>query len=239
MDKMNELVFADDGSDNWLYKKYYYNGANSRYWSFQIALNLLIQRVLEPVIIETGCQRQEDDLGAGMSTSLFGEFCQRYNGRLFTVDLVQANLDICKTCTKEYVDVIKYICSDSVTWLRDTGGIEADLLYLDSWDHPYGEILNCYGGQNDLQKAIDTVNTMNQSEILAAHADLLNPCQEHCLNEFLAAESSGKVTPRTMVLIDDNQLPGGGKSRLAKAHLAATGWICLFDLQQSLWVKEI
>jgi hypothetical protein len=39
-------------------------------------------------------------------------------------------------------------------------------------------------------------------------------------------------------MIDDNQLPGGGKSRLAKEHLAGLGWSCLLDFQQSVWRKS-
>ncbi len=239
MDKMRELVFTDDSSDNWLYKRYYYDGANFRYWSFQTALNLLVQRTSSPTIIETGCQRQKEDLGAGMSTSLFGEYCKRYGGRLFTVDLISHNLEECKSHTIEYKDYIEYILSDSIQWLSNNRSIVADLLYLDSWDHPHGELLNCYGGQTDTEAALKILDGMTQEEVLEKHGDLLAPCQNHCLNEFIAAEQSGKLNNQTVVLIDDNQLSGGGKSRLVKDYLVAKEWICLFDLQQSLWIKEL
>jgi hypothetical protein len=239
MNKMNELVLADDSSRNWLLDKYYYAGSNSRYWTFQIALNILAQKTEQALIVETGCQRQKDDLGAGMSTSIFGEYAVRYNGQLITVDLIAGNLNVCKDCTKEWSSNIQYILSDSVEWLANHNTGPVDLLYLDSYDHPYGELLNLYGGQQDIHVAIKTVSTMTQQEILEKHSDLITPCQEHCLQELKAAEDSGKVVDTTVVLIDDNQLPGGGKSRLAKSYLASRGWTCLFDLQQTLWVKRI
>jgi len=216
MNNIKELVFCDDSSDNWLFKKYYYAGSNSRYWTFQVALNLLNQRVEHPTIVETGCQRQADDLGAGMSSSIFGEYCSKYNGRLYTVDLFPQHLEICKQCTLPFSDTIEYVLSDSISWLREVKDIKADLLYLDSLDYPISP-----DGRS-------SVNPIKEQE-----------AQEHCLNEFLAAESSGKINSKTIVLIDDNQLPGGGKPRLLKEYLLQSGWICLLDLQQSLWVKEL
>lgn len=238
-DKFKELVYTDGSSENWLFKRYYYSGSNSRYWTFQLALNLLRQKHPNPVIIETGCQRLKEDLGAGMSTSIFGEYCKRYNGKLYTVDLIESNLNICKQCTTDYSNKIEYVLSDSVAWLKDSQGITADLLYLDSWDHPYGEMLNVYGGQKDLQRAINILNAMSLEQVINKHWDLLKGCQEHCLNEFKAARDSGKVKASTIILIDDNQLPGGGKSRLLKDYLRKQEYICLLDLQQSLWVKEL
>ena len=208
-----DLIFADDSSTNWLHQKYYRSGTNSRYWTWQLALNLLVQTRVNPVIVETGCQRQEDDLGAGMSTSIFGEYCARYGGAVYTVDLFRNHLDICRACTKEWEDAISYVESDSISWLQKVKGIEADLLYLDSLDYPIGD----QAGDKDKQLA----------------------AQVHCLNEFKAAESSGVLNDSTILLIDDNQLPGGGKPRLLKNHLINTSdWVCLLDLQQSLWMKR-
>ena len=211
-----ELVFTDDSTDNWFFKDFYFSGSNHRYWTFQVALNLLAQRTQHSVIIETGCQRQADDLGAGMSTSIFGAYCLRYGGKLYAVDIVPRHLEICKECTRPYASQIEYVLSDSVEWLRKSKGIVADLLYLDSLDYPISA---------DGTQSIDPVGE--------------KAAQEHCLNEFLAAQKSGKITSKTIVLVDDNQLPGGGKPRLLKEHLGAAGWICLIDFQQSLWVREL
>lgn len=238
MDARKTLIFSDDSTNNWLFKKYYYSGSNSRYWTFQAALNLLNQRSKNPIIVETGCQRMKDDLGAGMSTSIFGEYCHRHGGQLYTVDLIEDHLEVCQNCTTEYKGYIQYVLSDSIKWLKEASVGSVDLLYLDSYDHPYGDLLNIYGGRSDINQAIETINNMGQDEILRLHGDLITPCQQHCLKEFKAAEESGKVTDKTIVLIDDNQLPGGGKSRLVKDYLWKSGWTCVLDLQQSLWIKE-
>ncbi len=215
MDKIiRELTFTDRLSDNWLFKRYYYSGGNSRYFTFQLALNLLAQKVKNPLIIETGCQRQKEDVGAGMSTSIFGEFVTRYGGKVIAVDLIPKHLEVCKQCTLEYSSNIEYVLSDSVAWLKNIRDIEADLLYLDSLDYPLSP---------------DGLRSINPAEEKAS--------QEHCLNEFLAAVESGVVGTNTIILIDDNQLPGGGKPRLLKNYLCEAGWICLIDFQQSLWIR--
>jgi len=228
-----ELIYTDDSSDNWFHKKYYFCGGNFRYYTFQLALNLLSQRTKDPVIVETGCQRQKDDVGAGMSTSIFGEYCKRYGGHLYTVDLIKRHLDICKECTTEFQDHITYVCSDSLAWLGTPSVSKIDLLYLDSYDYPDGEVFAHYGMD------YSALNQTSQEEVLRRHGDLINPCQVHCQQEFRIAERMGKIHEKTIVLIDDNHLPGGGKSRLAKEFLSGRGWICLLDSMQSLWVKGL
>ena len=209
---MKTSVYTSDDADNWLFNRYYYGGANFRYWTFQLALNILRQTRTSPVIVESGCQRLPEDLGAGMSTSVFGEFVSRYGGRLHTVDLSAENLAICKESTAAWKDSIEYNCSDSIAWLL-AGAVQADLLYLDSLDYPVGE---------------------QAGDLAAQHA-----AQEHCLNEFKAAESSGVVSSETLIMADDSQLPAGGKPRLLKNYLHESGWICLLDLQQTLWVSGV
>jgi hypothetical protein len=214
--RVNEFVFSNNETIAWMYSKYYYCGSNSRYWTFQIALNLLAQKKDSPVIIETGCQRLPDDLGAGMSSSIFGEYCSRYGGILYSIDLITQHLEVCKECTKQFSHCIEYVNSDSVAWLRSPNGIVADLLYLDSLDYPI---------------SADGTRSLDPDGEFAAQA--------HCLNEFIAALDSGKVNSKTIVLLDDNQLPGGGKPKLLKDFLLKKKWTCLLDFQQSLWVKEL
>ncbi len=145
---------------NWFYEKYYlpYHGANMRYWTFQLALNLLLQGCDNARILETGCQRQKDDVGAGMSTSIFGEFVCRNGGHLTTVDLIPKHLQVCRECTTEFSSRISYVESDSVTFLARHDG-QLDLLYLDSIDYPLDD--------NEEQKKLS---------------------QDHCLAEFRVIE---------------------------------------------------
>lgn len=207
---MEELYTSDEHS-NWLYERYYYAGANLRYFTFQVALNLLHQQEKDDcVIIETGCQRQKDDLGAGMSTSIFGEYVSLNGGKVYTVDNCERHLDICRECTEEYRLQIEYVLSDSISFLKETSVIP-DLLYLDSLDYPIGDN--------------------------AGDVKMRDDAQIHCLNEFKAIED--RLKPETIILIDDNQLPEGGKPKLLKEYLHSKGWRCILDFQQSVWIKEL
>lgn len=63
----------------------------------------------------------------------------------------------------------------------------------------------------------------------------LTECQEHQLNEFIASENI--IHDKTIILLDDNNLPNGGKTRKTKDYLLNKGYTCLLDYEQSLWIK--
>ena len=60
------------------------------------------------------------------------------------------------------------------------------------------------------------------------------PCQEHQLKELLLAEKNLKTT--SLILLDDNQFIGGGKTKLTKEYLEKNGRHEVLGGQQSLWV---
>ncbi len=57
-------------------------------------------------------------------------------------------------------------------------------------------------------------------------------CQEHQLNELKAAFP--KLKQSSIILLDDN-MPNGGKTKLSKEFLIKEGWSCILDLYQSVW----
>jgi hypothetical protein len=59
--------------------------------------------------------------------------------------------------------------------------------------------------------------------------------QEHNLKEFKVAESL--LHEKSIILIDDNDMENGGKSRLTKKYLKDNGYRLLLNLAQSLWIK--
>lgn len=63
---------------------------------------------------------------------------------------------------------------------------------------------------------------------------IMSQSQEHQLLEIQAAFP--KLKPSSIVLLDDNALPGGGKAALSKEFLAQQGLICILDYYQSLWI---
>lgn len=238
MQDHNLLFTGEDLKDNWFYNRYYYSGSNGRYVTFQACLNILNQKKVAPTIIETGCQRLEEDLGGGMSTSVFAEYIHRYGGKLISVDITAANLTLAANCVQQWPNAdCSFVHSDSVAFLAKYEG-PCDMLYLDSFDYPYGQLLNYYGGTTDVVAAIEQVSSMKRNEILCKHGDIIDACQVHCLHEFMAIEP--RLSDDCILLIDDNQLAGGGKPRVLKEYLAKSkDWCCILDLQGSLWLRSL
>jgi len=198
--------------DSMWFDEQYMGKLQRRFASLKLALQYAIRGRLGPSIriVETGCVRQELDYSAGYSTVIFGEFLARYGGRLDTIDITAQFLELCQRLTRQYQQFISYHLGDSVAYLRERAlGYpleKIDLLYLDSLDYPLTN--------QNIEKGIES-------------------CQRHCWEEVKAALPCLHV--RSLVLIDDNDLPGGGKARLAKQYLAQQGWICVFEDYQTLW----
>lgn len=205
-----------------------------RWPTFKAALSLAAaaaaQQSVELQIVETGCTREPDDWGGGMSTVIFGNYCRRYGGRLTTIDNEPKHLAICRERTAWFGDRITYVEDDSRSALMHIK--DCHLLYLDSFDYPYGDLLDCYGGKDDIESAKGILRALPESEVVRRHGEIIRPSQEHCLAELQALTHYPPV-----ILIDDNDLPGGGKPRLAKPWLEAHGYMCVLDLYQTLWIS--
>lgn len=228
----------------WFFKKYYSDGNNNRYVSFQLALNILdtVNVSGRPVIVETGCQREENDLGAGMSTSIFAEFIQRHQGRLVVVDNVKTHLNRAKGYVQKQfpkvMDRVQFELSDSVKYLQNSREV-FDLVYLDSYDYPYVEMLNRLGRKPDASNQPEIEKKlwdMSESDVFDQFKDIIVPCQDHCMNEFMAVEK--KIATAGLLLVDDVSFPGGGKPGMLLDYLCEhDDFIHLYTYQQSLWLK--
>lgn len=229
-DSLKNLIFYYSKLD-----KMFRHKSTIRWSTFRTAFNLFLQRDLQ-TIVETGCARIKDDWGGGQSTLMFGELCTHVEGaHLFTVDIDPGNMQRCREITAPYKDLITYNVEDSVQYLKQFNQ-PVDFLYLDSHDYPDGEIINLYGSMVKYAEIMShLLNDVTEEEIVKRHRALLDPCQKHCLTELEVAWS--RLHDNSIILLDDNTLPGGGKSRLAKEKLLDEKWVCLLDDQQSLWIK--
>lgn len=63
-----------------------------------------------------------------------------------------------------------------------------------------------------------------------------DPAQQHCLREIMAAED--KLTQNSIVMIDDCNIPGGGKGYLAAQYLLSKGWILHSNHHQIILLKS-
>jgi hypothetical protein len=62
------------------------------------------------------------------------------------------------------------------------------------------------------------------------------PSQEHHLKEIQVVYN--KLKPESIVMIDDCDLPGGGKGRLAIDFLTARGWKVVFKSYQVILIRS-
>lgn len=127
LEKEIDFLYAN----NWFQEKYSKN-LDNRYPTFKTALNLFLQNNGNN-IIETGTIRMMNDWGAGCSTYIFGDFCQKYGKNLYTVDNDPRNIYLSQGFTYEFREHIKYILEDSIQFLEKFEH-QIDLLYLDSLD---------------------------------------------------------------------------------------------------------
>lgn len=59
--------------------------------------------------------------------------------------------------------------------------------------------------------------------------------QQHNLNEFLLAEKL--LADRAVIVIDDVNLPNGGKAAKTHEYLISRGYLWIASQQQSVWIK--
>jgi predicted O-methyltransferase YrrM len=88
------------------------------------------------------------------------------------------------------------------------------------------QFLSDFGDAIDLLY-LDSLDCPDEGDASAA--------QQHNLRELLAAFP--KLSHRGIVLLDDNALQNGGKTRLSKEYLRDAGWLCVLDSRQSLWLR--
>lgn len=111
-----------------------FGGFNDRDAGFDRLFRMAARRFHVPVIVETGCIRQEEDFqGAGYSTLVLGLFAAGQGGRLMSVDQDARHCEFARRTVACLGDMVEVAESDSVAWL---GRYEQriDVLYLDSRD---------------------------------------------------------------------------------------------------------
>jgi hypothetical protein len=112
------------------------NKTTKRAPSFGMMLNHVMS-IHEPLIVETGCARQENNFeGDGMSTTIFDTFIDYHGGEFYSVDINSDNIRFAAATAKK----ANLTCSDSVKFLHQQSKVwvsqnrKIDLLYLDSFD---------------------------------------------------------------------------------------------------------
>lgn len=102
--------------------------------SFDLLLRAVSNRFVDPVIVETGTIRVEDDWSAGFSTYLFGLYCMRRGaGNVLSIDNSPEHCKFARNVTRVFdgrVEIVEGCGAERLSQIdRDI-----DVLYLDSLD---------------------------------------------------------------------------------------------------------
>ena len=201
------------------YKEHLEKSGITRLNYFEYALNKLYSLDKPILVIETGTMWNNLENNQGAFTLIFADFIKNYSGgKLITIDISEKHMDNCKDFTKEFSDVIEYVVSDSVSYLKslDKNTVNSiDLLFLDSYDlnleeplpsqiHHFRELLAVYDNLS--------------SNILIAVDDNLMPWS---WIEWLKVDDNQNIISKTIIESKDNIL---GKGTLVNRFLLDQGW---------------
>lgn len=163
---------------NKFFKKYFCYLGDNRNKTFYLALKLILTRGLK-TIVETGTTRKNTPLawiGDGCSTILYGDFCHTFNDdknpyHIWTCDISQDNIELCKKYTQKYKDFITYIVDDSIDFLTKFDS-SIDFLYLDSFDALPG--LDIEASQHNLKELTIAINKLHKNSVILLDDSRIN-----------------------------------------------------------------
>ena len=112
------------------------NGSVSRGRFYRYVIPKLVAKNKPIFVIETGCMHSSLEDHSGAFTCIMGDLIKNWTGgKLYTVDNDINHVEKCKKVTQPFSDVIEYVCSDSLLFLKDIARAHQwDLIYLDSMD---------------------------------------------------------------------------------------------------------
>lgn len=164
-----------------------------------------------PLIVETGCARQQDNYeGDGQSSLLFDKYINQYGGYFWTVDLAEESVNYSKS--KVISENSAVVLGDSITKLKELNtillesGKKIDFLYLDSFDAPRDE------------------------------PDVVFQSALHHLYELLTIAPCLK--PGTLIGVDDNWVEEGklgGKGQFVSDYMEKSGRPLIHNGYQLFW----
>jgi FkbM family methyltransferase len=180
-------------------------------------------------ILETGTMWSPLDKNMGAFTLIMGDLIKNHTGgKLYTVDISENNINLCKSYTQEVSSVVEYVVSDSVSFLRslpDDVVNSFDLVYLDSYD------LMTPSPHNSAQHHLD--------ELTAIYPKLSKECgvaidDNYIENTYVTwdwYDVSGQVRSTDRCEIDGNSMIG--KGMYCNDFLLSRGWNRFkeFDIQ--------
>ena len=177
------------------------NKTYARQRSFEIMIEHL-DTIKNPLIVETGCARQEDNFaGDGMSTLIFDRYIYDNGGEFHSVDINPSNIAFArsKVSNKSNLHI-----SDSVSWLWEfnKSGRQIDLLYLDSFDfdrnNPYPSCIH------HLKELTAIISCLGETTVIAVDDNF--GVGANRIGKGQLVEEFMKATGRNLLLYEGYQL---------------------------------
>jgi predicted O-methyltransferase YrrM len=93
----------------------------------------------------------------------------------------------------------------------------------------------CEDSLSALAKIKEPIDLLYLDSMDAPETGDASDCQLHALKEFQMAEHL--LHGKSIILLDDNDMENGGKTRIVKQYIREKGWREIFDSCQSVWIR--
>jgi len=202
------------------YRDLIWKTGKSRYFFYEYIIKKLVSYDRPIFIVETGTMYSDLENNTGAFTLIFADLIKNWTGgKLITIDISEKHIEACKKITEKFSDVIQYVVSDSVAFLREMNDNEVnqiDLLYLDSWDFyapdPVPSQLHHFLELNSVYDRLP-------SHVCIAVDDNLLP--NHWL-EWITYASDGSIINKERYEAGPHRI--FGKGTLVDCYLMMNGW---------------
>ncbi len=111
-----------------------------------------------------------------------------------------------------------------------------DLLILNDIYFPIEELTTRVCPSADYLSGRNILYSITDAEMNHSYGEIISPSKERCLYEYKLFKN--KLSRSSVVILEGNDYPGGAQTSLVKKQLGSDGFICLLDLQQSVWIKR-
>ena len=186
---------------------------------YDYILNKLCSLNKPIIVVETGTMWNGLENNQGAFTLIFADFIKNYTGgKIITVDISNDHMNNCKEFTKDFSDVIEYVVSDSVSYLKsldDNFVSEIDFIFFDSYDL---HLLDPLPSQIHHLRELLAVYDRLSDEVLLAVDDNLMP--GNWIN-WLVEDADGNLIIERVVEAKENII---GKGTLIDRFLLDNNW---------------
>lgn len=202
------------------YKKFLINSNSvNRMNYYDFILNKLYSLNRPIIVVETGTMWNGLENNQGAFTLIFADFIKNYTrGKIITVDISTDHISNCQEFTKEFSDVIDYIVSDSVYYLKSLGDdfvSKIDLIFFDSYDVNLDEPLPSQ--IHHLRELLSIYDRLSDTVSLAVDDNLM---PSHWI-EWITSNPEGNIVDRKVIQATNEIL---GKGTLINRFLLDNNW---------------